>query len=349
MGAKSILLSADDITYYLLPGSSGELTRQAGSLDDTVFGQSFKSAQPGVINWAITTDAVFKGYPGYVCTIKKPGTPTVMTTEACALLAGKTYQITAAIKRIIDRTTTLNVFDNGVNQNANVLNVNYLNGKVTFKSTYTVTGPVTVTGKYIPTVSLGSYTSFQLTQSSSVIKDSNIPTLQANGGIDTYRTGGLREVQMQLPAVFAAGDAWDTALTTRGEYILELNPDGVGSSVARGFFKLFDDKLSGNVGALQEETLQFNLAVPMPNATNAFDIETPFEWTHAVGGVIPAAVKVALDAFSNETTLYVKYLPDGVAGWKGSAVISNMSLSGGLDSVSKFAVTLQGSGARTAV
>ncbi len=86
MGAKSILLSADDITYYLLPGSSGELAKQAGSLDDTIFGQSFKSAQPGVIGWSITTDAVFKGYPGYVCSIKKPGTAVVMTTEACTLV-----------------------------------------------------------------------------------------------------------------------------------------------------------------------------------------------------------------------------------------------------------------------
>lgn len=349
MGAKSILLSADDITYYLLPGSSGELAKQAGSLDDTIFGQSFKSAQPGVIGWSITTDAVFKGYPGYVCSIKKPGTAVVMTTEACTLVSGKTFQITSAVKRIIDRTTLLNIFDNGVNQNANVLNVNYLNGKVTFKASYTVTGPVTVTGKYIPTVTLGKYTSFQLTQSSSVIKDSNIPDLQANGGFDTYRPGGLREVQLQLPSVFAAADGWDAALSARSEYILELNPDGAGSSVARGFFKLFDNKVSGNVGALQEETLQFNLAVPLPNATNAFDIETPFEWSHAVGGVIPAAVKVALDAFSAETVVYVKYLPDGVAGWKGSGVISNMSLSGGIDAVSKFAVTLQGSGARTTV
>jgi predicted secreted protein len=65
--------------------------------------------------------------------------------------------------------------------------------------------------------------------------------------------------------------------------------------------------------------------------------------------VIPTAIKTALDAFQNETAIYVKYLPDGAAGWSGQCVVTNMSLSGGLDAVNKFAVTLQGSGTRTTI
>lgn len=353
MAAKIISVSADDVTYYTLPGSSGELNKQAGALEDTIFGQTYKSQQPGVVGWGVTADAVFKGYPGYSCVINKMGTSTTMTTEACSLVSGKTYQITAATKRVIDRSQALNVFDNGVNQNANVLNVDYLTGKVTFKSTYTVTGPVTVTGKYFPMVSLGAYTSFTLTQSVSIIKDSNIPALQANGGVDTHRPGGLREVSLQLPSVFAAADAWDTALTTRAEYIIDLNPDGLGAngSVARGFFKLFDDKINGNVGALEEENLQFNLYVPVAVAGvgAGFDVAAPFSWVHNASSPIPTAVKTCLDAFQNETRIYVKYLHDGAAGWKGQGVISNMSLQGGIESVSKFSVTIMGDGARTAI
>lgn len=351
MAAKIIAVSADDITYYNLPGSSGDLSRQAGSLEDTIFGQTFKSMQPGIIGWQATANAYFKGYPGYACSIKKVGTSTAMTTEACTLVSGKTYQVTAPTKRVLNRAVTMNVFDNAVNRNAEVLSVDYLSGKITFKSTYTVIGPVTVTGEYYPTVSVGAYTDYTLTQTAVAIKDTNIPAAQANGGVDTYRAGGLREVNIQLPSIFASADAWDAALIARSEYIIEVNPDGTGAHFARGFFKLFDNKQSGNVGALEEETTQFNLVVPVAIAGvgAGFDVETPFLWTHAAGGPIPAAVKTVLNAWEGEDKLYVKYLYDGVNGWKGSAVVTNVSLQGGLESVNQFNMTFQGDGARTDV
>ena len=348
MGAKIISVSADDITYYTLPGSSGELHRQAGSLDDTIFGSTYKSVSPGVINWQVTANAFFKGYAGYLCSIKKIGTSTVMTSEACTLVSGKTYQITSAIKRVVNRGVTLNVLDNAVNQNANVLNVDYLNGKVTFLPSYTVTGPVTITGAYFPLISLGSYMSFNLTQTAAAIKASDLPSLQANGGFDIFRSGGLREVNIQLPSIFVAADAWDTSITARSEYILEINPDGAGAHSARGFFKLMDDKQSGNVGALEEETLQFNLTVPQSLVTQLASA-TPFGWTHAAGGPLPAAVKTLLTAWETESLVYVKYLPDGVAGWKGPAIVTNISLQGGAESINQFTCAMQGSGARTAI
>ena len=348
MGAKIISVSSDDITYYTLPGSQGELQRQAGSLDDTIFGSTYKSMSPGVINWQVTANAFFKGYAGYLCAIKKTGTSTTMTAEPTTLVSGKTYQITSAIKRAINRAVTLNVFDGATNQNANVLSVDFLNGKVTFLSSYTVIGPVTMTGSYLPLISLGAYTSFNLTQTAAAIKSSDLPTLQANGGFDIFRSGGLREVNIQLPAIFTPGDAWDTALTARTEYILEINPDGAGAHQARGFFKLMDDKQSGNVGALEEETLQFNLTVPQSISTQLASA-TPFAWTHASGGPLPVAIKTLMTAWENETSVYVKYLHDGTSGWKGPAIVTNISLQGGAEAINQFTVALQGSGSRTTI
>lgn len=348
MGAKIIAVSADDITYYTLPGSTGDISRAAGTLEDTIFGQSFKSMQPGVIGWQVSANAYFKGYPGYVGSIKKPGTPTVMTTEACTLVSGKTYQINNAAKRTISRADALTVYDNAVAHNADVLNVDYLTGQVTFAAAYTVVGPVTITGKYLPLVSLGKYTSYNLTQSAVAIKDSNIPDVNANGGFDTFRSGGLRDVTMSLPAIFAGADAWDVALTARAEYLIELNPDGVGSHYCRGFFRLFDNKQQGAVGALEEQTLQFNLTVPVSTGS-ALTIAKPFTWVHAAGGPLPTAIKTVLDAWINEQPLYVKYLHDGTSGWKGAAVVTNVSLAGGLDSVNQFTCSFQGSGAPTVI
>jgi hypothetical protein len=347
MAAKIVSVSADDVTYYTLPGNQGDLQRQSHALEDTIFGQTFKSMSPGLITWQVASNAFYKGFPGYVCTLKKSGTSTAMTAEGTTLISGG-YRINTAGRRLLDRSVQVNVFDGGVNKNAFVDSVDFLNGIIYFLSTYTVTGAVTVTGNYLPLVTLGKFTSFTLTQSTSVIKDTNIPDAQTNGGYDTFRVGGIRDVQIQLPTIFAAADAWDTALTTRGEYVIELNPDGISSSVARGFFKLFDDKQSGNVGALEDENLQFNLFVPLSTGTQ-LAVKSPFVWTHATGGPIPNALKLLLDAWLYETPVYVKYLYDGSNGWKGTAIVSNVSMTGGLEAVTQFSAQLQGSGARTVV
>lgn len=348
MAAKIISVSLDDITYYTLPGNTGEHTRGAGALEDTIFGETFKSQQPGIITWGISANAYFKGFPGYVATLKKKGTSTTMTDEACALVTGKTYRISAAAKRVIDRSNALIAKDNGVDKTTEVKDVDFLNGEVTFKSSYTVTGPVVVTGRYFPLVSLGKYTSYTLTQTAVAIKDTDIPAAKANGGRDTFRAGGLREVALALPSVFDAADGWEAALTAREEYIVEINPDGTGAHFARGFFKLFDDKQNGDVGALEEESLTFNLAVPQSVASQ-LAVATPFKWYHAVSPIIPNAVKTLLDAWETEVPVYVKYLHDGVNGWKGSGVVTNMTMSGGLESVNMFTVSIQGSGAQIAV
>src|SRR3954470_11188317 len=98
--AKRVQLSADDITYYTLPGNSGQLMNEAGVLDDTIFGHSFKSNQPGLNGWKMQSPAYYKGFAGYVANVKMTGTSTLMTAEACSLVSGKTYQVTAAAKRI---------------------------------------------------------------------------------------------------------------------------------------------------------------------------------------------------------------------------------------------------------
>lgn len=349
MAAKQILVSADDVTYYLLPGSTGEMTREGAAITDTIFGQTYKSEITGPITWGVNANAIYKGYPGYVCTIKKPGTSTVMTTEAMTLVSGKTYQITAASKRIINRAVAVTVFDNAVDHTADVESIDWLDGKVTFKAAYTVTTPVTITGEYYPTVNVGKFTSYTLTQTADAIKNSDMPTLQGNGGFDTF-IPGLKTVSVDLPSVFDAADDWHTELVTRAEYILEINPDGVGygvnASVARGFFRLMTDRQSGAVGALEEETITFSLNVPY---TTAPSTDTPFEWIHGASSPIPAAIKVCLDAFEGETTVYVRYLYDGTNGWEGTAVVTNVTLTGGMDSPNTFAANFSGSGAPVAV
>jgi len=351
MAAKRIEISADDITYLLLPGGQGEISRDGASIDDTIFGQTYKSALTGPITWGINANAVYKGFPGYAAKILKPGTSTVMTDEAMTLVSGKTYRITATAKRAIDRSVTVVVEDNAVDHTADVDHIDYLLGTVTFKPAYTVTGSVTITGNYFPmTTAIAKYTGFTLNMTAEAIRNSDMPALQANLGYHTH-TPGLKTVTLELPSVFLAADGWAEEIDDRQEWLIEVNPDGTqfSGSIARGFFRLMSQRQSGNVGALEEENLRFELNVPYYASTPG--LTSPFSWFHSTSPAspIPGAIKTALDRFLGDLPVYGKYLHDGVAGWKGSGVLTSLSLTAGMESVNTFAVNIQGSGAPTIV
>jgi hypothetical protein len=350
MAAKRIEISADDATYYLLPGGQGEISRDGASIDDTIFGQVYKSALTGPITWGINANAVYKGFPGYAAKILKPGTSTAMSDEAMALVSGKTYRITATAKRAIDRATTVVVEDNAVDHTADVDHIDYLLGTVTFKSAYTVTGSVTITGNYFPmTVAIAKYTGFTLNMTAEALRTSDMPALQANSGYHTH-SPGLKTVTLELPNVFLAADGWGDEVDDRQEWLIEINPDGTGwsGSIARGFFRLMSQRQSGNVGALEDENLRFELNVPYYASTPG--LTSPFNWFHSTSPLspIPTAIKTCLDRFLGDLPIYGKYLHDGVAGWKGAGVLTSLSLTAGMESVNTFAVNIQGSGQPTA-
>src|SRR5690606_24855096 len=93
-------------------------------------------------------------------------------------------------------------------------------------------------------------------------------------------------------------------------------------------------------GALEEETDNFNLNVP--------DVETlkaPFSWMHTNDTCLIIGIKILLDAWLYKTIVSVKYLTDGTISHTGEAVVTDISLSGGLEAMNEISVTLQGSGA----
>src|SRR6516225_4492082 len=104
MAAKKFQISADGgTTYFTFPGDTAMLETIGTNIKDTVFGQFWESGQTGLEQWTITANGYYKGFAGYVASIKKSGTSTAMTNEATtALAAPKTYQITNAAHQIID-------------------------------------------------------------------------------------------------------------------------------------------------------------------------------------------------------------------------------------------------------
>lgn len=346
--AKRIQLSADDATYYTLPGNSGELRNEAGELVDTIFGQEFESTETGLITGTISTNALYKGFAGYVVKLQKSDTPVALTDEPMSQVgASLTYQITDAAKQVLNIGAAITIEDNSVVVDAeDIESINYLTGEVTFVVGTTVTGPVTISGEYIPLVEIAGARTFTLTQTANPIDDTDIPTARANGGFRTFDRGGLKTVSLEIGGVYKAVNAFRQALIDREEIVVSINPDNSDLSVARGLFKYTSEGQSGDVGALEEETLMLRLSVPQDEE---YIWGKPFGWTHSALSKLSQAVMVAIASWQDNSPLYAKYLHDGTNGLKSEVVVTDLSLAGGLESMNEFTVSLQMSGSATPV
>lgn len=347
MAAKTISLSDDaGANFFVLPGNSGELRNDGAEVEDTIYGANYRSNFPGLINWGVTANGIYKGFAGYGVTIKEVGTAVTFTAEAMSLVTGKTYQIDDVAKNLWDRTEpTMDILDNAISvDNADIESIDFLFGKVTFIPSYTPTTPITATGASFPLAVVGKGQSYNLTQTADAVETTDFPTAQANSGRRTFQYG-LKTVALEVTGVYDLTSGFLAALLARAENIIEINPDGTDKSVCRGFFRLITQGQSGDVGALEEETVNFSLAVP----DNIPAAETPFAWDHANDTTLNVAIQKGLTSWQDESALDVQYLSDGVAGVKGSCIVTEISLAGGLETMHEFNIGVQGTGAITVV
>jgi hypothetical protein len=344
MGAKRIQVSDDaGATWSTLPGATGEKRTELANVNDTVFGQNFGSQQPSIGNWTVTGNAFFKGVAGYKAKVRLGGAPVVMTADPTTLVSGKTYQLNNAAHRVISYLDTLTVLDNGIDRTANVASVDYLNGTVTFAAAYAVVGPVTITGKYVPTTVIAKSRSFSLTQNAAEIDTTDYDTADVNGGWRTYDYG-LRGVSMDIGGIHDVAVDMFAALTARSLLYMDVSPDNSPDTMFRGFFKLMSHGQSGDVGAVEDATRTLQLWVP-----DGALVERPFSWYFTNTTQLNPAVRKVLAAWQNGTALQVRYLPDGTNGKAGSVIVTDCSLANTYEGQNEFRFTFRGTGVQTAV
>ena len=340
--AKRFQLSSDGTTYYTMPGNTAEFQYDSQMVDDTIFGQDFASQFTNMQDWKMQSNGYFKGLAGYQVTLKKSGTPTTMTAEACTLVSGKTYQITNAAHRIMDPATVPTVLGNAVTiAEANILNIDYLFGTVTFISSYTPTTPITITGKYLPTSVIAGARAFNLGMTMNAFDDTTIADAQANGGIRIYDFG-IKDVKLELTGIYSLSNGSLASVQSRAILVAEICPDGSQLAVARGFFQYGKTGQSGKVGDQEDESAALSLYVP-----NIDNLKAPFSWVISGSSTLSPAIQKAISAWQNKTFIYGKYSPDGTAGVLGQGVVTDITLSGGLDVLNEFSFAMQGSGAVT--
>lgn len=345
MGAKTISVAPSGTTNWtIIPGSDGKFSIKSDTVDDTIFGQQFKSEKPNLLSWDINTSAKVKGVVGYNAVIKKTGSPIAFTGEAMSNTTGQTYKIDNAAKNIWDIATPVVVYDVGTDVTASVTSINFLFGEVTFDAAYTVTGPITVDGASLPNSQLCSITDFSLTQQANMNDTTDFCTAQSNNGHKTY-TPGLKTVSFSPNGFHAASNTFFTSIENRERVVIEINPDGSGLSSCRGFFIPTTKDQSGNVGDLEKISVTYMLNVPDDNQK----LSVPFSWEHSSTSTLNQAIKDSLDAWSTDQSVEVRYLSDGASGYQGTAFVTDISLKGGVNELNVFSLNFQGSGGVTSI
>ncbi len=134
-----------------LPDMEVTPSEEISAIEDTnkLSSGGYKTYLAGLKQWGLSVSGKLSSNAGYLATVKKGGTPTSTTAEACTLVSGKTYQINDTAKRVWDESVAPVVYDGGVDHTSDVDSIDYLYGKVTFDSGYTVTGAVTVDVDYV--------------------------------------------------------------------------------------------------------------------------------------------------------------------------------------------------------
>ena len=107
----------------------------------------------------------------------------------------------------------------------------------------------------------------------------------------------------------------------------------------RGFFRPSEQGQSGNVGALEEETVQLTLSVP-DNAA----LTVPMSWVFASGNTVNTAIQSCLTAWLDSSALYVQYLPDGSTGLQGEVIVTGIGFDNKVEGLNEFSLTLAGTG-----
>ena len=206
--------------FRTFPGSGGSFSAETADITDTILGQTFESNERGLIDWSVSTDGIYKGYPGYTCrisraTTEKQGTNLATTRLTSSGTAGETkrvagedttvwgFRINDKHKRVLKRpgigetakdiiTLGGNVTPSGgtsrsADADDDIALVDYLSGIVWLKNVNN--GNITVTAKYYDMESIARATDYTLTLSVTMRDETNFTESSLNGSDPTLSLG----------------------------------------------------------------------------------------------------------------------------------------------------------------
>lgn len=339
MSAKLVRTSRDGVTWNTMPGNDASIDADGTELDNTIFGSDFSSSLTGIIEHNLSANAMFRNSAGFEARLRRidVDSATAFTDEETSEVEGW-YVIDDREKSIWDNGFEIEVDDAGTAVDADdIAQVDYLNGRVRFRSDYTVTGPVTFTGEFLTADVFGCANSMDISQSMETIETGCFETVGENGGFQLYE-GTLRSASVDIERFYRESTNFLQILLDREDILLEMDLDNTGTSVARGYFKVLTDGLTGGVGGDETESVSFALSVP--------ENSVPFSWYFGEETQAPAGLRDVIWAWETKSPLYIEYYPRGIdsRGVQGQYIITDTSISVAVDTMAEASVTGQGTG-----
>ena len=193
------------------------------------------------------------GKASYNTKVKISGVSTAMTSQAMTVVTGNTYQINSTARRVWNPNGSFAFTNLGSTIAAsNIVSIDYLFGKVTFATSKTTV--VLASGTYLPVANIIGANSYTLNLSRAVLDDTDFTST----GWVSRGTVGLLDAKVSLSRWEDLDVDYFDILNDETKVVLDLAPGGE-SLLARGFFKLESDNLSGDVAGLEAAELAFVL------------------------------------------------------------------------------------------
>ncbi len=210
---------------------------------------------------------------GFKTLMKRVGLATAFTDELMNAnsTVNNRYKINDGTKDVFDRTAVVTFKSSAAGttiSSTDILDVNFLFGRVTFKTTHGTL--VAGTGTFLPVQNIAGAHSYTLTQANGLLDDTDFGSTG-----NRTRTPGLQDITLSI-------SRWDTLstapnaqyfddhiLNTTGSQgttraMIELIPGGTTSKTARGWFIVESHSRSGGVADLESGDVELSLDADNP-------------------------------------------------------------------------------------
>lgn len=196
------------------------------------------------------------GQAAYNTSVKIGGTPTEFTGAATTDLGGNVFKIAEATKSVWSRGTTPTVYVDGAEVADTTYTVDYLFGEISFENP--PAGAVTVDGQYMPTLDVGGANTYSVEISGDILTDTDFKNANSNSGHQT-KCYGLLDVAASVGRFDDSSKTLRDKLKNREDVLLEISISKNAETI-RGWFVVESAGSSGDLGALEAESLSFQLS-----------------------------------------------------------------------------------------
>jgi hypothetical protein len=150
---------------------------------------------------------------------------------------------------------------------------------------------------------------------------------------------GRKTVSADMSGLYRSTNTYFSDLIANEEIILELDLDGKGTTLARGYFRVNSTSQSGDAGSQEDFSVSTVLSTPE-------SVKEPFNWFFDTTSDAPEGFKILMNQWLLREPVYFEYLPEGVGakGYEGSGYVSDASISVSVDSIAEMSVSLTGNG-----